>query len=89
MSQREKTFDHKKISFVVFSVIKRNCILKKENWGNDESTSLFDAYEQNEKHQFSNANLLEKPILMRGGECWSIDYFVQNQYYFIPCSMIM
>ena len=56
--------------------------MKKEDWGNDESTSLSDAYEQNLNHIFSDADILTKSISMSGGEYWSIDYFVQNQYYF-------
>ena len=34
-----------------------NYILKKEDWGNAESTSLFEAYEQNEIHEFSDADI--------------------------------
>ena len=45
------------MSFVGFSFVKRNYRLKKEDWGNDESTSLFDAYKQNENHMFSYANM--------------------------------
>ena len=32
-----------KISFVIFPVIQRNYKLKKEDWGHNESSSLFDA----------------------------------------------
>ena len=78
----KKNYEHKKITFVVFSVVRRNYILRKEDWGNDESTSLFDAYEQNENHMFSDADISMKSKLSRGGEYWSIDYFVQNQLYF-------
>ena len=56
--------------------------MKKEDWGNDESTSLFDAYEQNENHIFLDADISKKTISMRGGEYWSIDHFVENQLYF-------
>ena len=76
MSQRKEKCNHKNISFVIFSVITRNYILRKENLGNDELTSPY------ENHQFSDADTSKKSISMRGGEYWSIDYFVENQLYF-------
>ena len=80
----------KKVSFSTFFVVTRNYRLKKENWGNDESSSLFDAYEQNENYIFLDADISKKTISMRGGEYWSIDHFVENKnFIFIACSMIM
>ena len=72
----------KKVSFSTFFVVTRNYRLKKENWGNDESSSLFDAYEQNENHQFSYADISKECKSMRGGEYCNIDYFVENELYF-------
>ena len=59
-SKERKPINTKKISFIVFS-------LKKEDWGNGESTSLFDVYEHNENHKFSDADISTKPTSMRGG----------------------
>ena len=39
-----------------FSYIKE-LFIKKDDWGIDESTSLFDAYEQNENREFSDADI--------------------------------
>ena len=79
----KENFKHKKISFVVFPVVKKKFILNKDDWGNDESTSLFNKYEGYENDEyFSNADISIKPTSMKGGEYWSIDYFVQNQGYF-------
>ena len=78
----KKNYEHKIISFVVFSLVKRNYILKKDDWGNDESTSLFDAYEQNENHMFSYVDISKNSISMKGGEYWNINYFFKNQLYF-------
>ena len=52
VSKERKTKNTKKSS-IIFSVVKRNYVLKEEDWGNDELNSLFDAYEQNQNHQFS------------------------------------
>ena len=79
----KENYEHKKISFVVFPVVKKKFILNKDDWGNDESTSLFNKYEGYENDEyFSNADISIKPTSMKGGEYWSIDYFVQNQGYF-------
>ena len=60
---------------------KKKLYIEKKNWDNDESSSLFDAYEQNENHNFSDEDILINPISMREGEYWSIDYFIENQLY--------
>ena len=64
------------------SIVTRNHELKKEDYGNDKTTSLFDAYEQNENHQFSYADMPKKSISMRGREYWKIDSFFKTQLFF-------
>ena len=50
-------YEHKNISFIIFTVVTTNYILKIKGWGNDESSSQFDAFLQSQNHMFSDADI--------------------------------